>query len=224
MNDQSSQSFPWSLSFPSQINFHPHGHLICTPISLLAGTAYLNLNHSDASAGMQNKTSCIQNIFTPRYVQEIMEVSHQFYSEVFSKKGLPLMIQEMYPWIPPTVFSMKEAAGLIFLDSFSPSIHRDANNDETESLVLKSLFALIKDTLEECRHVNQKAVIIVTAKGHTICFMCSDSGEELFLFDSLPATLLSLPFGMIQQHLMQQFGVTGTHDTEYSALILRNHE
>ncbi len=221
MPHQSGHSFPWSLSFPSQINFHPHGHLICTPISLLAGTAYLNLNHSGASACLQK--SSIQNIFTPRYVQEIMEVSHQFYSEVFSKKGLPLMIQEMYPWIPSTIFSMKEAAGLIFLDSYPPNIHHDAK-DEKETLVLKSLFSLIKDTLEECREVNQKAVIIVTAKGHTICFMCSNSGEELFLFDSLPATLLSLPFGMIQQHLMQQFGVTGAHDTEYSALILRNHE
>jgi hypothetical protein len=223
MHNQSSNSFPWSLSFPSQIKFHPHGHLICTPISLLAGTAYLNLNRIDESAGVQNKTRNIQNIFTPRYVKEIMEVSHQFYSDVFSKQGLPLMIQEMYPWIPTTIFSMKEAAGLIFLDSNSPNIHRDAK-DETESLVLKSLFTLIKDTLEECRRVNQKAVIIVTAKGHTICFMCSDSGEELFLFDSLPATLLFLPFGMIQQHLMQQFRVTDSHDTEYSALILRNHE
>jgi hypothetical protein len=216
MHNQSSQSFPWSLSFPSQINFHPHGHLICTPVSLLAGTAYLNPNHSDASA-------CLQTIFTPRYVQEIMEVSHQFYSEVFSKRGLPLMIQEMYPWIPPTIFSMKEAAGLIFFDNYPPNVPHDTK-DEKEILVLKSLFSLIKDTLEECRQVSQKAVIIVTAKGHTICFMCSDSGEELFLFDSLPATLFSLPFGMIQQHLMQQFGVTTSHDAEYSALILRNHE
>jgi hypothetical protein len=216
MHNQLGNSCPWSLSFPSQINFHPHGHLICTPVSLLAGTAYLNSNHSDASA-------CLQKLFTPRYVREIMEVSHKFYSEVFSKRGLPLMIQEMYPWIPPTIFSMKEAAGLIFLDSYPPNVPHDTK-DEKEILVLKSLLSLIKDTLEECRQVGQKAVIIVTAKGHTICFMCSNSGEELFLFDSLPATLLSLPFGMIQQHLMQQFGVTTSHDTEYSALILRNHE
>ena len=222
MHNQSGDRFPWSLSFPSQINFQPHGHLICTPVSLLAGTAYLNSKHSESSA-------CLQNIFTPRYVREIMEVSHQFYSEVFSKRGLPLMIQEMYPWIPPTVFSMKEAAGLIFLDSYPPNVPHDDTvphdtKDEKEILVLKSLFSLIKDTLEECRQASQKAVIIVTAKGHTICFMCSDSGEELFLFDSLPATLLSLPFGMIQQHLMQQFGVTTSHDAEYSALILRNRE
>lgn len=206
------------LSFCSQMALQPYGHLICTPISLLASTTYLNAFFQDLNA-----------IFTHENVAQMMEASHHLYAEIFSKKlnGTPLMIQELYAWIPKADFAMTEAAGLILpaaheKDSESRRIAGKHDDEGPEiDLEIISLVQLIENTLIMARNKRKRFCIIVTAKGHTISYLCSERGE-LLVFDSLPGILALIHLACFKQHLLQQFGLVPSPDSnaEFSALLL----
>ena len=83
--------------FPSQTEWQPYGHLICTPVSLLIGTTCL---HARGELSVQ----C---------VKEIMQLSHALYADHFAERGLPLKIQELLPYIPQHLFQYVETAGTI---------------------------------------------------------------------------------------------------------------
>lgn len=209
----------WALlSFCSQTALQPYGHLICTPISLLASTTYLNAYFQDMDA-----------IFSHQNIAQMMEASHHLYAEIFSHKlnGIPLMIQELYAWIPKSEFEMSEAAGLILpaTNDDSPESRQIAGKHDDEGaeidLEIISLVQLIENTLNMARYKRKRFCIIVTAKGHTISYLCSERGE-LFVFDSLPGILALIHLECFKQHLLQQFNLFPSTDSnaEFSALLL----
>lgn len=208
---------PWVLSFSSQTVLQPYGHLICTPISLLASTTYLNAHRIHSMGG----------IFTHQNIIQMMEASHRLYAELFSQhlKGQPLMIQELYAWIPKEEFAMKEAAGLILPASDNPvdkPLLKIKKEEEALELEIIPLILLIQKTLLRAREEGKRWTVIVTAKGHTISYLCSEMGE-LFVFDSLPGILALIPLAFCYQQIFQQFGVTPHSENgnaEFSALIL----
>lgn len=214
----------WSLPFPSQTNHHPYGHLICTPVSLLAATSYLNILSSDEDDTEQQ----VRNCFTKNHVDQMMIASHKLYSDFFSKAGNQLMIQEIYPWIPQGAFDMIEAAGLIVSEHQEEQCHHIiATGGGSKDLLLMPLYSLLNQFSSRSRQNNCKMSIIVTTRGHSVCFMCSEYGG-LFMFDPLPAVLCFVPHFMLKEFLMQQIFSLDTprsdfQDVEYSALVLTKH-
>ena len=184
----------WSISYPSQRCFGPYGHLICTPISCLAATTFLRTPKEDE----------IKSVFSIKYVGEMMEASHGLYTNYFSQRGVQLMIEDIYPWLSKDLFTIHETAGLIK----TPYSITDDN-----SVVLFPLISLIQKYTKEAI----KTSIVVTAQGHTICFMISEKGE-VFLFDPLPASLMFIPPQFIESIILKHFGV----DLQFSAIIIHN--
>jgi hypothetical protein len=191
---------------PSQIELQPYGHLICTPISCLVATTYIKSDartHNDVKA-----------LFSAEYVKDIMKVSHELYSETFSQRGIELMVQDIYPWLTNKIFTLVEAAGLV---------KHEPSNTEVDDLVLTSLISLVNKYVDFSLENGCKSSIIVTAKGHTICYMCSENGE-LYVFDALPASLNFIPSFSIEKNITEHFGLRESSDIEedvqYSAVVL----
>ncbi len=220
LNNSTEMKGFWSLSFPSQTTHHPFGHLICTPVSLLAATSYLNIqpsSHNDTDAEQQ-----VRNRFSQMYVNQMMIASHKLYNDFFSTGRNQLMIQEIYPWIPQGAYDMIEAAGLIVSGHCN---HIVAERNGEKDLLLMPLNSLLENLCSLSNQNGCKISIIVTTKGHTVCFMCSECGA-LFMFDPLPAMLCFVPSFMIKDFLMQRvFDTAQTlfQDIEYSALIMMKH-
>ncbi len=147
----------------------------------------------------------------------MMVASQKLYEDHFAGKCLPLMIQELYPWIPPNRFSLWEAAGLI---RGHTAIHTE---HQAGDIIIMPLVSLVEHYLSESGN-HSKTSIIVTAKGHTVCFMCSENGR-LFVFDPLPASFSSIHPTKIQKEIFTQFQATSDAQTiEYSALIMKLKE
>lgn len=210
----------WSVLFSSQMSFQPYGHLICTPISLLAGTSYLK-KCNDAIVGKsdQNSFDIIQQLFTPQYVHQMMLASHSLYKDHFSQSGQQLMIQDLYQWIPSDAFSILEAGGLILAegkeeDTTTSHIKKKFEKDD---ILIMPLFSLLHRFLDFSIKNQDKTSIVVTTEGHTTCFMCNERGD-LFIFDSLPAVLTMIPRDRMEEAMLGPL----TKNSEYSAIVLRN--
>ena len=196
----------WSIKLPSQNTLQPYGHLICTPVSCLVATTYIK---SDAKSHAE-----IKSLFNKKYVQDMMKVSHDLYRESFSQRGIELMVQDIYPWLTNPIFTLIEAAGLI---------KNEHSKTEIEDLLLMPFISLVNKYIDFSRENGRKTSIIVTAKGHTICFMCSENGE-LFVFDTLPASLSFIPSSSMEKNITEQFGLSHMpgieNDIQYSAVVL----
>jgi hypothetical protein len=231
------------LTFPSQMTFHPYGHLICTPTSILAASSYLKIPYDadDEIVGVEcypirsNKKRKYQNIefnqiqacFTPLHVQQMMLASHTLYRDFFSGKGQQLMIQDIYPWIPKDSYEIMEAGGLILSQHPTTDVPIESPGDE---IIISPLFELLGNISAVSLKSNSKACIIVTAKSHTTCYMCSENGQ-LFYFDPLPASLSVIPQNRLRETLMALYGVRESvmeapksQQVEYSAIVMRNVE
>jgi hypothetical protein len=203
-----------ALTFPSQTTFHPYGHLICTPISILAATSYLKIPDRAfecypirKKGNRASDFSQIQARFTQLHVRDMMLASHTLYEDFFSGKGKGqplLMIQDIYPWIPADSYEILEAGGLIL------SAGADVPSAEDE-LIISPLSVLLRNA----QSARSKASVIVTARNHTTCYMC---GEGLFIFDPLPASLSEIPQDGLDEALMALYGA---QDVEYSAIVMR---
>jgi hypothetical protein len=206
----------WSIYFPSQTTLHPYGHLICTPISCLAATSFLG-----SSAQNHNE---IQSLFNIEFVNKMMIASHELYREVFSPKGMQLMIEDIYPWLSKDLFTILEASGLVVKECFLSSSHVIDIND---GLLLIPLLTLVKKYIKKSRSETRKTSIIVTTKGHTICYMCSENGD-LYIFDALPASLTFVPTKMLTKYILEQYNLKqcdfldDDDDIQYSAVVLQN--
>lgn len=178
----------------------------------------------------ENQCICeIQNLFTPLHVHKIMAASHALYQDYFSREGQQLMIQDLYPWIPPKAFSMLEAGGLIISqedssnnDDFLKSANKyivshKKNTLEKDDVLILPLISLLHGFSTFSKTNQDKTSIVVTAKGHTTCYMCSEKGN-IFYFDPLPAILTLIPLDQIRDTIMDHFGV----NVEYSAIIVSN--
>ena len=215
----SSNLASWSIQFPSQTNYHPYGYLICTPVSMLAATTFIKLPSQGVDDSIQIIMDQLKATFTAQYVEKIMFASHKLYSEVFSKEGHQLMIQELYPWIPPNAYDKLEAGGLILTEHENETIEQKSSSTEAEDILLMSLNTLLQQNSLISQKNHCKNSVVVTAKGHTICFMCCESGG-LFMFDSLPAVLCYIPKYLLKEQLTSIFNLRN-NDVEYSALVLR---
>jgi len=204
----------WSLRFPSQTTHQPYGHLICTPVSLLAATSYLNIPTFNNDMNTEQQ---VKQCFTSIHVNQMMFASHQLYGDFFSKGGNQLMIQEIYPWIPRGAYDMVEAAGLIVSGQCN---HITADRHGERDLLLMPLYSLIEKNCSLSKQNSCKISMIVTTQGHSVCFMCGECGG-LFMFDPLPAILCFVPKLMIKDFLMQQIFNTATKEIEYSALVMK---
>jgi hypothetical protein len=161
----------------------------------------------------------LQASFTKQYVEKIMFASHKLYSEVFSKEGHQLMIQDLYPWIPQNAYDKLEAGGLILTEHENEtSDQKSSNTAEADDIILMSLNNLLEQNSLLSKSNHCKISTIVTAEGHTICFMCCENGG-LFLFDSLPAVLCYIPKYLLKEKLISVFNLR-KNDVEYSALVL----
>lgn len=167
--------------------------------------------------------------FTQHNVHQMMVASQKLYADHFAGKCLPLMIQELYPWLPPGKFSTWEAAGLVFGHAAINPMDQSANDQQmpkTDSnLIIMPLVSLVEHyllaKLDEPERKPTKTSIIVTAQGHTVCYMCSENGQ-LFVFDPLPASLTSIPMSRIHEDIFLQFRATSNMPAiEYSALIMK---
>ena len=181
---------------PSQMEWKPYGHLICTPVALLAGTALLHTQ--ELSAG---------------YVREIMQLSHNLYSEYFAGSGLPLKIQDLFPYIPSKLFKYTEVAGTI--------THADSlTSVEAEGMMILPLTQMLEKLVEEAQALEQKLCLIVTAHGHTMCYCAYEEGK-LLVFDPLPASLCVVPLQRLASWLIEIYSSKASEEPVlYSALIL----
>ena len=209
----------WSVVFSSQLSFQPYGHLICTPISLLAGTSYLKMCN-DAVIGRSDQKcfDMIQRLFTPQYVYQMMQASHALYKDYFSQKGQQLMIQDLYQWIPSDAFSILEAGGLIKPEGEEEDTTTTLlmkKKFEKDDILILPLISLLHRFLDFSIKNQDKTSIVVTTEGHTTCYLCNERGD-LFIFDPLPAVLTMIPCG--QAIMLGQ----NTKNAEYSAIVLQN--
>jgi hypothetical protein len=232
-----------ALAFPSQMTFQPYGHLICTPISILAASSYLKIPpdpdgeivsvecypiRSNKKRKYQNNDfNQIQACFTPLHVQQMMLASHTLYRDFFSGKGQQLMIQDIYPWIPKDSYEIMEAGGLILSQHFAADVPAESPEDE---IIISPLSELLGSISTLSQKSNRKASVVVTAKSHTTCYMCSESGQ-IFCFDPLPASLSVIPQNSVRETLMALYGIRESvmtapksQDVEYSAIVMRNVE
>jgi hypothetical protein len=186
-----------SKGFRSQLEWRPYGHLICTPVCLLVGTTFLN--------GMED--------LDERAVSKLMGLSHALYRDHFASGGQPLKIQELFSLIPPQLFEYEEAAGLV-LSHAQPEA-------EAEGLLVLSLSRLLCAASERARQTGQPLSLIVTALGHTLCYLAGSNGL-IKVFDPLPASLSALPADQ-DRWLRERYTKQGGPccETQYSALVLR---
>ncbi len=177
--------------FPSQLQWKPYGHLICTPASLLMG-------------GM-----LLQGREAPGWVRDVMQLSHNLYSDRFAASGLPLKIQELFPYIPRSLFRCTEVAGTVLGRS---------HQLKAEGLEIKPLLEVLRGMNAEALASGQRVCLVATARNHTTCF-CADEGGRVYLFDPLPASLRALPLARLDEWLRQKYAADD--DTQYSGLLLR---
>ena len=184
------------VAFPSQLEWKPYGHLICTPVSLLVATTCLHSNDKERA-------------LTAECVSQIMEMSHRLYQEIFSQTGQSLRIQDLFPYIPSQQFECTETAGTIL------PIKRKQDDGvltHAEGMIIECLHHLLRGLVEEG---TTPSCLIATANEHTVCFFADECGE-LFLFDPLPASLCKMQNTIAE--LKRQFS---SGDTIYSGLLLR---
>jgi hypothetical protein len=137
--------------YRSQLEWRPYGHLICTPVCLLVGTAFLS--------GMEG--------LSQQRLAELMALSHSLYRDHFAKAGLPLKIQELFPLIPAGLFKLEEAAGMV--------LSQQPQGAAADDLLLTPLYELLLNNSRK-----ERRVIIVTANGHTICFRVEGATLQIF--------------------------------------------
>lgn len=156
-----------SLSL-SQLQWRPYGHLICTPVCLLAGSAFLN-----GLGALSNAT-----------VREMMQAAHNLYVERFAIQKQPLTIQELYELIPHDQFELTEAAGML--------LTKEAPGSQAEDLLVMPLAELLRFIIMNASR-KTPACLIVTTMNHTTCFLADRLRGRLELFDPLPASVSTLP-------------------------------
>ena len=180
--------------FVSQTEWKPYGHLICTPVCLLAGTAFLN--------GLK---------LSPPDVRQMMCMSHNLYKERFAARRLPLKIQELYGLIPPHTFEIQEAAGML--------LTKAAPGCEADDLLVMPLIELLWDMMGR----DEDTCAIVTTMDHTTCYLAKQPGQ-LQVFDPLPASLQVLPHmdrAALEQALRVQYGPSCDSALFSAAVICR---
>lgn len=184
-------------SFVSQLEWRPYGHLICTPVCLLAGASFL-------------KGFSLSN----EYVKQIMNRSHALYLECFASHNQPLKIQELYDLIPSGQFEFKEAAGMLLTKVESSEIN-------AEDLIVMSLSELLRYAMEKKRRNNEKdtCCVIVTTMDHTTCFLVDRYTQKLQVFDPLPASLKQISLYTLEKSLAEQYGAQNA-SALFSAILL----
>jgi len=183
-------------AYPSQTEWHPYGHLICTPVSLLVGATFL-----------QTQRQNLKDVLSVPCVRNIMHLSHNLYRDHFAASGLPLKIQELFPYISLKIFKYTEVAGMAWS-------HQGLQ--EAEGMIIKPLLEMLENIVSESCAKGERVCLITTAEEHTVCY-CVDEEGCLFVFDPLPASMQSIQVDKLKAWLRKQYH---SADTVYSALLL----
>jgi hypothetical protein len=200
------QGWMGSKTFVSQLEWRPYGHLICTPVCLLAGAAFLN--------GLP---------LSEDFVRQIMSRSHNLFTECFASQNQPLKIQELYELIPAGQYKLQEAAGML--------LTKEAPGSGADDLLVMPLAELLLTAMARGGEGGQCSAascccVIVTTMDHTICYLGDRVAQRLEVFDPLPASLsLLMPphsdKAALETALMQRYGAQNA-STLFSAVWLEH--
>lgn len=187
--------------FRSQLDWRPYGHLICTPVCLLVGTAFLNNDPP----------------LTQASVASMMHMSHRLYSECFASNGLQqLQIQELYELIPKDTFRLQEAAGML--------VAQPPEDSAADDLLVLPLSEL----LQRCSEKKAPCCIIVTAQSHTMCYLTDPQHKaaesKIMVFDPLPASLCACGPGADMTAVIRERYGPNADSILYSAVVLQRQK
>ena len=183
--------------YPSQTEWSPYGHLICTPVCLLVAAACLHMKEShqekaDTEPSSKKRKKMVTRVkdlttihLSADYVRDVMNLSHALYRDHFAHMGLPLKIEELYQFIPSRMFQYVEATGMIWEEAQTESVHVD-------NMLVMPLIHILLYLAQKAQDHQKKQTLITTADEHTICYLFNENGE-IYVFDPLPASMSSLP-------------------------------
>ena len=154
-----------SIQYPSQLEYGPYGHLICTPVSCALAVAWL-LEGPDA--------------FLPENVDAVMMAAHRLVASVAKNngdRGQMMMLSELQDRIPTDFIGLIEIAGVTSGELVT--------NEPVENLVMQPLSRLIRYCANPREH---SCALVITMREHTICYLMEPDGP-IHHFDPLPALL-----------------------------------